>query len=97
MRIVVNAHSIHIENSFTITNDKEKLEVLNELFKEHPEIASSGRTVKNMFYEWKAHNILYQKNYEIERTKSVDFELNQKWWLKIAYWLIAHFGKEQQI
>lgn len=93
--IKVSEHSVHIGNSFLFTNDSDKCRVLHQLFNEYPQVLKH-RSAQSFINEWKAHNILYQKDIEQERTKDVDFELKQKWYLKIAYWFIAHFGKEKE-
>lgn len=93
--IVITDKSVHIGNSYLFTNCNDKCRVLHFLFLENPELLKH-RSANSYLNEWKAHNILHQKNFEEERTRSVDFELKQSLFLKFAYWLIATFGKEKQ-
>lgn len=87
--------NVHIHKSFIITNDLTKVEILTLLTNAHPDILKY-RSFKSMLNEWKAHNILYQHNYQVERTMHVDIDFNQKLRYKIAYWLIAHIFKEKE-
>lgn len=91
--IKISENCVHIGNSYLFKDCKDKCKVLHWLFQENPQMLEH-RSAKSYLHEWQAHNILYKKNFEKERTGSVDFELKQKWWLKIAYWFIAKFGKE---
>ena len=36
------------------------------------------RSVESMRLEWLAHNILYNLNYEVDRTRDVDFEVSEE-------------------
>lgn len=97
IEIVVSEDNCQLKDSYKITDDDKKKEIIKSLIKTFPKIISQNRTERNLFFEWKAHNILYQHNYEIKRTKSVDFEFNQSLKHRICFWLIAHLVKEKKL
>jgi len=95
VKITFNNGSIHIENSYQITDDEEKVKLLKCIFDLCPDI-KEYRTLKNMFTEWKAHNILFQHKYKQERTKDVDFEYKQNKLHRIGFKLITMFMREKK-
>lgn len=49
------------------------------------------RNFNGLVREWEAHNLLYNIGILKDRTGSVDFELNPKWYFKVGYFLISLF------
>lgn len=47
------------------------------------------RTNFSMINEWRVHNLLYDLYYKRERTKDIDLDYPQKWYLKLAYTLLS--------
>lgn len=47
------------------------------------------RSKKSMIREWKAHNLLYKLGIEKDRTRNVDLNINQKWYVNWAYFLLS--------
>lgn len=86
--------NVRILNSYLIKDDNEKLKTILELkLKYRKELEK--RTIEDLFYEWKAHNILYQKNLFKKSTKDTDFEFNQKKIIKLIYKIISKIFKEK--
>lgn len=56
---------------------------------EDPNMAINKRGIWSMTNEWRAHNLLYSLGIEKDRTKSVDLDLNQPWYMKLAYTLLS--------
>lgn len=87
--IKVNSNNIHIEDSHKISK-KEFKSILNELRSKY-----SGNTVlmnrsnSSLIFEWSFHNLLYYFNIQQSRTGSVDLDYPQKWYEKIAYYLVG--------
>ena len=94
IEVTFSPTNIHIKNSYRITDDDEKRAIIKCLFKVNKKL-EDVRTKEDIFNEWKAHNILFQHKFQQARTKDVDIEFNQKHFLKVGYWLIAHFLKEK--
>lgn len=95
VKVSFNKSSIHIENSYQITDDTEKAKIIKGIFMLCPQI-KEYRTLENMLTEWKAHNILFQHKYQIARTKDVDFEFKQKKLHRIGFKIITLLFKEKQ-
>lgn len=53
--------------------------------------AINKRGVWGMVHEWRTHNLLYALNIQRDRTRSVDLNLNQPWYIKVAYPLLSPF------
>ena len=60
-----------------------------EAYKTFVEKTGFNRTFSSQVHEWAAHNFLYEKDYEVIRTKSVD--INQKEGIKrrIIYFILS--------
>ena len=43
----------------------------------------------SLLLEWASHNLLYDLHIARERTKDVDLEYPQKWYYKVAYFIIG--------
>lgn len=56
-----------------------------------PNLCINKRKIYGMVNEWRTHNLLYTLGIQRERTKTVDMELNQSIFLKIAYAIISIF------
>ena len=87
-------NNIHIYNSYLVTDDDIKWCYINEILEKEPALREH-RTAKSLFYEWKAHNIFHQHGWWVDHTADVDFEFHQKWYFKVAYWLVAHLMREK--
>lgn len=95
VKITFNNRSIHIDKSYKITDDVFKKEIIKVLFDLSPTLADY-RTPKDMFTEWKAHNILFQHKYQQARTKDVDFEYEPTLIHRIGFKLIVLLLREKQ-
>lgn len=91
---VVSENNVHVINSYQIKNDEIKRDFITHLLVNVKGLADC-RSAQSMFNEWKVHNALYQRGKQVERTKDVDFEFNQKWYLAIAYWFVSKILKER--
>lgn len=95
LEITLSTNNIHIENSHDVELPIVMDEILNTLRKEVDDANITMDTPLNhrsnasMAREWIAHNNLYILGYEQERTKSVDLNFPQKWYVKVAYWLLS--------
>ena len=93
LSIIITTNNIHIEDSYTVTNPVDMKIVLNDTIEflntNHITMDTpfNHRSICSMIYEWKTHNNLYKLNIEPDRTKSVDLNYPQKWYMKIFYFL----------
>lgn len=91
---ILKENVVTIKDSYKVSNDKHKKYILGRLLNEFPYIKKHNRNLKNMFNEWKSHNILYNRNFKVESTRDTDFELKQSLLYKIAYFFVAHLLRE---
>lgn len=95
-QIIVLPNVTTIENSFQIRSIKEMKLVINsarDILKKHAKVhnryAIYTRTIFGMICEWRTHNLLHSLDIKRERTKTVDLELNVKWYYKIGYFILS--------
>ena len=86
---------ITILYSYKVMNDDDKRDVLADLLESFPWF-KEHRTVDDMFYEWKTHNILYEWNVRPSSTIHTDMELKQSRFLKFCYKVFAKIFKEKK-
>ena len=55
------------------------------------EYAVNKRNIPGMIYEWRVHNLLYSLGIKRDRTKDVDLNINQPWYIKAAYTILSPF------
>lgn len=49
------------------------------------------RGISDMIHEWRAHNLLYTLGIKRSRTGTVDLDLKEPTWRKIAYYVLSPF------
>ena len=97
LSITLSSCNIHIENSYNVSLPivmNEILDVLRKEVKKAKIIIDNPlnyRSNKSLINEWIAHNNLYILGFETERTKNVDFDYPQAWYVKLGYWLLSRF------
>ena len=95
LNITLSTNNIHIENSYNVELTIVMDEILTLLRKEVEDTGITmdtplnHRSNKSMIREWIAHNNLYILGYEQERTAHLDLDWPQKWYVKVAYWLLS--------
>jgi hypothetical protein len=92
IKAYLNEFSTHIENSYKIKKEKEMKYIISYL-KDHTNesYAIHKESMNNMLKEWKAHNILYKIGLFRNRTRSVDLNIDNKWYIKLIYAILAFF------
>lgn len=91
LSITISTSNIHIEDSYTVTNPVDMKNVLNhtiEFLNDNHIIMDTPfnhRSICSMLSEWKIHNNLYKLNYERDRTKSIDLNHPQSWYMSVLY------------
>lgn len=97
LSVTLSSYNIHIENSYNVSLPIVMDEILDVL---RSEVKKAKITIDNplnyrsntsMINEWIAHNNLYMLGYKQERTKSVDLNYPQAWYIKLCYWLLSRF------
>lgn len=95
LEITLSTNNVHIENSHNVELPIVMDEILNMLRKEVNDAGIimdnplNHRSNESMIREWITHNNLYILGYEVERTAHLDLDWPQKWYVKVAYWLLS--------
>lgn len=84
--------NIHIKDSYKIRNVSEMKEILELIGSEAlRRCIPYKRSINSWLREWKAHNYLYDMNYEKDRTGSVDLNEDESLIRRIGYFFLALF------
>jgi len=90
LQITVTANDINILNSYQIRKRSDMEVVLEFIKEEYPTNAVIvNRSFNSMCNEWIAHNNLYKLHIARSRTKDVDLNYPQPWYLNLAYFLLS--------
>lgn len=54
-------------------------------------LAINKRSNFSMINEWRVHNLLYSLNIQRDRTRSVDLNIGQPWYINMLYTIISPF------
>jgi len=80
--------AVKIINSYQVTKRSRIKEILYVFKLEHSDI-KFNRDINLLVKEWIVHNRLYKLGLFRNRTKDVDLEYQQKWYLKVIYWILG--------
>ena len=82
-----NCTTIH--DSYLIKRRKDMRIFLDMLREDSDDnFAINKRSISGMVREWTSHNLLYTLNLWRNRTMSVDLQIEQKWYVKLGYFLL---------
>ena len=79
-----------IIDSYRIISKKDMKSILLDL-QSKDDLAVNKRSIKSMVREWASHNLLYNLNICINRTKSVDLNYPTKWYSELGYFILSLF------
>lgn len=83
-----------IANSYRVKKSKDMKHVLLEIRQKaqnEPAFAIHHRSISSMIREWRVHNLLYYLDIERDRTRSVDLDIPQPWYIRTAYFMLSPF------
>jgi hypothetical protein len=93
----IEGQNIHIHNSHQVTKVQDMKMIIDTImgksFYAKMTDADFNRTKASMIREWKAHNILHKWNYQVYRTRSVDFNQNESVWRRFCYFFLSMLHK----
>lgn len=94
-KVNISKDNTCILDSYTVYSIKDMIGILYEIqdkaLEEAELMAVHKRTVLSMVNEWRVHNLLYSLNIQRHRTKNVDLDINQPWYMKIIYTILSPF------
>ena len=56
----------------------------------HPTCHLWHRSENSIKREWASHNLAYSLNIKRERTADCDLNYEQKWYVRLAYWIVGN-------
>lgn len=83
--------NIHIYDSYKVS----KYDMWEEIARieiMYPSLKVWERSSCSLCTEWCAHNFLYSLGIARRRTKDVDLNVPQRWWVKVGYFIVGGFG-----
>lgn len=80
--IYITTNNIHIEDSYSV-NHKDFKDILLRFKCDYCEVYK--RWMWSLQTEWAVHNVLYKLGLWRERTKDVDLDYPQKWYIETLY------------
>ena len=91
---IISADNVHIMDSYKVRKSSD-MKAIIEIIRE--EAANRGFTYKrstaSWVAEWKAHNLLSNKDIEFSRTSSVDVNEGETFFRRLAYFILSLFYK----
>lgn len=92
LRVTTTENNTNILNSYRVKNIGDMIDILYKIQdKSESGMAVNKRSIWGMINEWRTHNLLYSLGIEKDRTKSVDLDYKQPWYMSVAYALISPF------
>lgn len=98
-KVSVSLANTTIFESYKIKSLKDMSGFLNHIrTKFYPYGSINIRSIKSMIREWRVHNLLYSLHIMRNRTKDVDLNVWQPWYVKTLYTILSpfylHFSKK---
>lgn len=92
LKVHISKDNTTIIDSFKVKNPSDMRSVIYLIRNKAPEgYAIDKRRISSMVHEWRVHNLLYNLGIFKNRTKDVDFESNQSWYIKVLYYILSPF------
>lgn len=92
IKVHLTESNTSIIDSYRVRSISDMINVLKEIRKTCDEsYAIHKRRIFGMVNEWRVHNLLYFLHIKRRRTGTVDLNINQSIWAKIAYTLLSVF------
>ena len=92
INVLLSTNNTSITDSYRIRRIYDRVNVLKKIRNTcDNSYAIHKRSIVGMVNEWRVHNILYFLHIKRKRTGTVDLNINQSVWVKIAYTLLSVF------
>lgn len=96
LKVIVTEDNTTIVDSFKIKSSKDMKAILSKIRDKvstdialYNRAAIYNRSISSMIHEWRVHNMLFSMGILKERTKDVDLNINQRWYIKALYAIIS--------
>lgn len=92
INVLLSINNTSITDSYRIRRIDDMVSVLKKIKNTcDNSYAVHKRSIFGMVNEWRVHNLLYFLHIKRRRTGTVDLNVNQSIWVKIAYTLLSVF------
>ena len=92
INVLLSINNTSITDSYRIRRIDDMVNVLKKIRNTcDNSYAIHKRSIFDMVNEWRVHNLLYFLHIKRRRTGTVDLNINQSIWAKIAYTLLSIF------
>ena len=92
INVLLSINNTSITNSYRIRRIDDMVNVLKKIRNTcDNSYAIHKRSIFGMVNEWRVHNLLYFLHIKRRKTGTVDLNINQSIWAKIAYTLLSVF------
>ena len=92
INVLLSSYNTSIIDSYRIRRINDMVNVLKKIRNTcDNSYAIHKRSIFGMVNEWRVHNLLYFLHIKRRRTGTVDLNINQSIWAKIAYTLLSVF------
>ena len=92
INVLLSTNNTSITDSYRIRRINDMVNVLKKIRNTCDDsYAIHKRSIFDMVNEWRVHNLLYFLHIKRRRTGTVDLNVNQSIWVKIAYTLLSVF------
>ena len=92
INVLLSTYNTSITDSYRIRRINDMVSVLKKIRNTCDDsYAIHKRSIFGMVNEWRVHNLLYSLHIKRRRTGTVDLNINQSIWAKIAYTLLSVF------
>ena len=93
LKVNVSKDNTCILDSYTVKGIEDMKGILTEIRHEVSEndMAIHNRSIFSMINEWRVHNLLYSLNIQRNRTRSVNLNTGQPWYVVALYTILSPF------
>ena len=92
INVLLSTYNTSIIDSYRIKRINDMVNILKKIRNTcDNSYAIHKRSIFGMVNEWRVHNLLYFLHIKRKRTCTVDLNINQNIWVKIAYTLLSIF------
>ena len=92
INVLLSTNNTSITDSYKIRRINDMVNVLKKIRNTCDDsYAIHKRSIFGMVNEWRVHNLLYFLHIKRRKTGTVDLNVNQSIWVKIAYTLLSVF------
>ena len=91
MRYKIHGDRVKLIDSYLVPKSKFSRE-LSAIRNLHPTCPLWNRSDGSIKREWAAHNLAYKLGIKRDKTKDVDLEYEQKWYVRLAYWIAGNIA-----